>query len=1102
MRNVMVRCIFSALSVGICIVGILGQEIHRYQQWDQQVLADEWKPFVPGFPPRQVESFPQRTDSSRQFFGKVPEPVQVVPVQQNLYKKSFQTAASANTIEPFVVPPILGSFNTFGLQTIQARNPHLDKNIKDNQFLDQGTHLHPKYFPQNAQQQQQQQQQQLQQQQPQRFPPVFLQPQHQHQQYLPQQQHYPTPYRLENVPKPQSLIQAPSKTIQTSVQIFPPNPPNPYQPNNYFLGSPQKQESYEDEEAFSRKQQQPLPRPNDFLLNTNNIATIYGHRDPSLNIPPPALKPTPFIRNEQIQDHFFYEGGLKPAPQRYEPLNGFNKRPYEPQQQQIKHHELKKPHEDNPSKQVFEQLSQFSRPFSLPREPAREPVTEHSRPKPDQGIDELGQNYDIPVEHYKKEKPKPSHLPHKPAFDRIPPSASFQEVSTATNLLDYEPGKLQSIKSVTYLPQRDVIQFNEEDVAGGVKQYQNNEKYNSFTRTPFLPTPTESEDEHSFGAFQKITTPPQKLTTSALPKNHKYFSIQHTSNRNRYPQQVNYNPEPPKYFTSTESAEQIVYEDKQKYAPVTTQKPVDYEIEQQYETTTRKAGTRRRKPSKGNKNKDQVRYKTSQPEVSTTSSTINNEYYASNDIPSTEASIQYTTKKKATKHTTAKPEDDYPNYPQYVKQQENYPNYPAKQQENYPNYPAKQQDNYPNYPAKQQENYPNYPAKQQDNYPNYPKEFLQQSGLLQSNYDSSNSGSDYFNSEKQEEKENYPQTVTSSQSTTTTTTPESTTSSLKTRIKNKYSNSTRPRFSIKDYKRTTAASTQSTPTSTTESLEEPADTEKKPIRKVTFASRSKNKTESAKSAEESTSESLRKYKPRTRPSKYRTTTTTLAPDTTTERVNTFKPSTSNRVKTSTSKYYNRFRTTTEITGNDAEEPSAASSDKKPVRTMLFSAKRSSVLKTKSTTTPKAEESQDESVDEAEDSPAPIVKKNTISQFKPNTKLDKADDASQTNIMTSSEEQNEKKEIAAAAETAKKAAQADAEIDITTSSEEESDDFSSEVADPKENEVTTPSSLSIVADDRMDDADRVSKVSSLTSLDESDLPISFFQKWPTNGNQKQ
>lgn len=1002
------------------------------------MLADEWKPFVPGFTPqRQFETYPQpqRPESSRQFFGKT----SVEPIQQNLYKKSFQTAASANNIEPYAVPPILGSFNTFGLQTIQARNPLLEKNIKDNQYLDQGSHLQPKYYPQNSQQ-------------PQRFPPPFIPPQQQYvpnqQQYVPnQQQHYQNQYRLENQIKQQPLVQSPSRNIQTSVQIFPPNPPNHYQPNAYFLGVPQKQENYEDD-SLSRKQN--LHRPtNDFLLNTNNIATIYGSRDPAQNIAPPALKPTPFIRNEQ-QDPFLFENPNLKAVQRYETPNAF-KRPYEPQQ--IKQEPNRRP-EDNPSKQVYEQLSHFGRPFSLPREP----VTEGARIKPENPELDQYQRYGNPVEHYKKDKLKPSQLhSQKTTYGREPVGNAFGEVSTTSNLLlDYEPGKLQSVKTVTYSPQRDVLQFNEEDVPGGAKPYQNDDKYNSYTRTPFLPTPTESEEDPGYGNFQRLTTPPQKLT-STLPKNHKYVSMHHGT-RNRYHQ--NYvSQEPPKYYTSTEP-QQSAFEEKVKYA--STQAP-EYE-EPQYETTTRKSSGRRRKPSKGTKNKDQTRQKMPSYADASTTSAINHEnYYVTNDI-STEAPIQHTTKKKQTKITTSKPEDDYPNYPQYVKQ-ENYP-------QDHPNYPQY---------VKQQEN--------------YPKEYYQ-STSLQNTYDNADTGPEYYNSEKQEEKENYPQThLTTLSTTTTTTTPEpSTTAPLKARIKNKYSNSTRPRFSIKDYKRTTTASTQSIP-STTEAVEQTADTEKKNVRKFAFASRSKNKTEPIKTSDESTSESIRKYKPRTRPSKYRTTSTTVAADTTTERVYTFKPSTSNRYKTSTSKYYNRFRTTTEIASNDAEEPSVASSDKKPIRTMLFSAKRSSLLRSKSTTTPKAEET-DDIVEETDDLPSPTIKKTT--QYKPNTKLEKADDASQTDIMTSSEEQNEKKEIKDAT---KKNDDTKESIDITTSSEEEMDDFS-DMLDVKENEVTTSSNLSAVSDDRMDDADKVSKVSSLTSIDESDLPMSFFQKWTSNDNQKQ
>lgn len=1015
-----------------------------------QILADEWQPFIPSFMhDQQFQNYP-RSDTVRQFFGKNVEAV------HNSLKKSFQ-ASTANNVDRYAVPPAIGSFNSYALQTVQARNPILDKNIKDGQFLDQSSQFPSKYHSPSVQQTMH------------RFPtyappiPQYQSPNNQYHQPVNQYQHFQNNNqfinRLETPIKPTTLLQSPSRTISTSVQVFPPNQQNQYPSNTYFLGIPSKTENFVEEDPLARKQN----RPNEFLMNNNNIATIYGSKDPALNIPPPALKSTPFTRNEPVQNNFIFEN-IKPPSDRYEIANNYHKLAFN-EVQPVKHVVETNPklvEETNPSKQVFEQLSHFGRPFSLPRETA----TEYNRIKPEKNteLEGLIHSYNAPLRHYKKEKVKSNPQQYSYSnnnvgryqtnnvYENSVPSAP------ANQIVDYEPGKLQSVKTVTYVPQKDILQFNEEDVSSNINHYQ----FGELTKSPFLPTPTESNDDTGgFIHYERYTTPAYEIS-SKLPQNHKYSNQYQTTTRTRHHPANEFLSN--KYSVqSTESNINSQFLDDQiRQLSSTTQ---NYENEYT-EMTTRKVLNRRRKPSK-TKNKEYNRNKGNNVYTDTSTQSANNFYVS--DVPNTESTSvpqQYIARKRVqTKYTTTTEaeEDNYPNYPAHFLKQLN------KQY-------------------------------QQDQY-----------NPIQKPYESEDVN--YFNSEKEIGKENYP--VFSTQGTTTKT-PEITTVTLK-RIKNKYANSTRPRFSIKDYKRTTTVTPLTTASSIIDiNTDYQIELEKKNNRKNLFVSRMKNKTEtSSTEKEETASEPSRKYKPRIKAPKFRTTSTTAIPETTSERVNTFKPSTVNRYRSTPSKYYNRFRTTTEITNNEADDTVTSSSDKKPIKTMLYSAKRSSILRPKSTTTPKVEDDfeDDEYENIAEGSTNVVAVKKNLYRIKTAPKLEKVDDVSETSIMTSSEEQEEKNKLKN--KTTDTVVEEQSAITQLTSSEEEFDVDNNEeeeeideiVSAVKENEVTTESANNssttiAVADDRNDDAEKVSQVSSLTSIDESNLPISFYRKWSSNGNQNE
>ncbi|XP_022190526.2 mucin-6-like isoform X2 [Nilaparvata lugens] len=207
--------------------------------------------------------------------------------------------------------------------------------------------------------------------------------------------------------------------------------------------------------------------------------------------------------------------------------------------------------------------------------------------------------------------------------------------------------------------------------------------------------------------------------------------------------------------------------------------------------------------------------------------------------------------------------------------------------------------------------------------------------------------------EEDEATENFITTTLATTTTSTTTTQAplpSSTASYRTRVRNKYGNNTRPRFSVKEYKERINRGSSST--TIAPSAPEETETEIPKVRvKYPTRNRGQYKASSSTAAvndddfiHETTTEIIRKYKPRVRYN-YKTSTTTPkpslqldSPSTTTERVNTFKPS-GGRYKAGTGKYYSRYRTsTTKAPDEESDDSSPAAS--KPIRTKgVFSAKR-------------------------------------------------------------------------------------------------------------------------------------------------------------------
>lgn len=194
-----------------------------------------------------------------------------------------------------------------------------------------------------------------------------------------------------------------------------------------------------------------------------------------------------------------------------------------------------------------------------------------------------------------------------------------------------------------------------------------------------------------------------------------------------------------------------------------------------------------------------------------------------------------------------------------------------------------------------------------------------------------------------------PVATTTIMTTTTTTSPQSSAETTaatdaRAKIKLKYGNGSRPRFSIKDYKTTTTTTTS---------------TEKAPSvagRRSTTTTPVSTDPETVE--HQQTTSSVRKpYKPRPRPNRYKmssttsTTTTTeevQQQETTTERV--IASGTAYRSKYKPGKYYNRLRTSTE-SATMADEGGEQVVATEPTKPAVYSAKRRTVSSGKTATAP-------------------------------------------------------------------------------------------------------------------------------------------------------
>jgi len=292
-----------------------------------------------------------------------------------------------------------------------------------------------------------------------------------------------------------------------------------------------------------------------------------------------------------------------------------------------------------------------------------------------------------------------------------------------------------------------------------------------------------------------------------------------------------------------------------------------------------------------------------------------------------------------------------------------------------------------------------------ENYPteNYPIgiAFNEYGHIMQTGTEDLNINTLYPTQQIDEYQTNYHEIITTTTTTTTepptttpsTSAPESTPSSSttsKSRLRNKYNfNNTRPRFSVKDYRERLNKAT-STSTETPKDETEQRDTAR--IRPTRLrGSVNYKQTENQEEVETST---RRAFKPRYTGQRhaYRTSTTAspllqLDTPTTTERINSFRPSAQRRP--GSSKYYSRYRTSTEAP-DSAEHPIT---DKLPQRPKgVFSAKkrRPFPLRTRTeATNSEDEESPSESNDLDHDHDQYMTKK--------------SDHVATTTLMSSSEE---------------------------------------------------------------------------------------------------
>lgn len=254
-------------------------------------------------------------------------------------------------------------------------------------------------------------------------------------------------------------------------------------------------------------------------------------------------------------------------------------------------------------------------------------------------------------------------------------------------------------------------------------------------------------------------------------------------------------------------------------------------------------------------------------------------------------------------------------------------------------------------------------------------------------------------------------TTTTTARTSTTRAPELPSTVTRLRSRNKYGNYTRPRFSVKDY-RVRLNRTTSTTVSPKEVENENED--RRDSYRVRYSTRTRGSAQYKENEGDSETSPV-KYRTRhggTRYSYRSTSTTTQSPllqvdsPATTERLNTFRPS-SSRYRPGTGKYYSRYRTSTEA-------PSVAhdsSSTRAPVRPKgVFSAKRRPYpLRPRPDTSTRP---QDESEESKEEESENIPTRNTHTEFtdnevrvQPDKQITKKlDDTMTTTVMTSSEEE--------------------------------------------------------------------------------------------------
>ncbi|KAL1114930.1 hypothetical protein AAG570_007753 [Ranatra chinensis] len=203
-------------------------------------------------------------------------------------------------------------------------------------------------------------------------------------------------------------------------------------------------------------------------------------------------------------------------------------------------------------------------------------------------------------------------------------------------------------------------------------------------------------------------------------------------------------------------------------------------------------------------------------------------------------------------------------------------------------------------------------------------------------------GNDRYNNYYEEAPTTLPPTTSPPTTVVTTTTapppttdpPVSSTSSPSNRFRNKYGN--RPRFSVKDYRERLNRMTSTTSTTPSPKVEEGEKESETP--KYSTRIRGSAQYKSATNGTDGTEQKQRKYKPRVGPSRYKfSTTTSTTTEATSERTNTFRPST-NRYKPGTGKYYSRYRTSSPPPKDD-DRPTSTT-QRTPIRPKgVFSAKR-------------------------------------------------------------------------------------------------------------------------------------------------------------------